>query len=67
MRDYDATEQAYRNGYVKGLEDGSHQEEFNILAKIERTFGERCVCGEHYLLHHNYCPHCGMKLWQENN
>ena len=65
MKEYDATEQAYRNGYVKGLEEGMNIQERGITERFEKVFGEPCECGGRHFLHHNYCPHCGHKLWEE--
>jgi uncharacterized OB-fold protein len=63
MNAYDACEQAYRNGYTKGHEDGMNAQEINMTERFEKVFGELCRCGGHYFLHHEYCPHCGRKLW----
>jgi uncharacterized OB-fold protein len=63
MNAYDACEQAYRNGYTKGHEDGMNAQEINMTERFEKVFGEPCRCGGHYFLHHEYCPHCGRKLW----
>lgn len=66
MNAYDAAELAYHNGYVKGHEDGMHTQEHGMIARFEEVFGVHCECGEYYFLHHNYCPHCGRKLWEED-
>ena len=66
MNAYDACEQAYRNGFNKGYESGLKVQEQGMIARFEEIFGVQCECGEYYFLHHNYCPHCGRKLWEEN-
>lgn len=65
MKEYDATEQAYRNGYVKGIEEGMNTQERSMTERFEKVFGEPCECGGRHFLHHEYCPHCGRKLWEE--
>ena len=66
MNAYDACEQAYQNGFNKGYESGIHVQENSMLKRFEETFGEQCTCGETYFIHHNYCPYCGRKLWEED-
>lgn len=65
MREYDATEQAYRNGFNNGYEKGLEIQATGMLARLEEIFGIHCTCGEYYFPHHMYCPHCGAELWQK--
>lgn len=65
MNAYDACEQAYRNGFNKGLEDSRLTQEQDLLMRLEKIFGIHCTCGGYYFSHHMYCPHCGAELWQK--
>ena len=71
MRNIDATEAAYKNGYAKGYEDGKrHGQWIMRLDKDDCEYIECSLCGEQFYdgdndtfdHPYNYCPNCGAKM-----
>ena len=69
MREHDMTEQAYKNGYAKGFEDGKKAVEvvhgnWGKPFKVDADhFGHKCSeCGYYGVPCWHYCPHCGAKM-----
>ena len=71
MKTYDATEQAYKNGYAKGYEDGKrdavkHGRWIRVPSSDMMT-GKAYKCSECNKMRYgsfmpNYCQNCGAKM-----
>lgn len=71
MKEYDATELAYKKGYVKGYEDGK-RDAVKHGHMVERIVDHECPwykvydcseCGCSVEIWHNFCPNCGAKMY----
>ena len=83
MKEYEATELAYKNGYAKGYEDGkmdarkkgvwiaNQVEVFSPLTEEPYLLDvlQCSVCGEYFDVSEarNFCPNCGAKMDGDGN
>ena len=75
MKTYEATEQAYKNGYEKGKQDAVKHGRWEVVHGVLTPGGDpllRCnicraresehLCGIEFRTIWNYCPNCGAKM-----
>lgn len=76
MKNYDATEQSYKNGYKKGYEDGKRDAvkhgrwiPTESMVLTSRCSVCRCWVTKHAITNPNYsyCPYCGADMRGEEN
>ena len=73
MNEHDIAEQAYKNGYDKGYEDGKrdavkHGRWIETTSPLGLFKKVRCnQCGCHKDFKQNYCPNCGARMDGDGN
>jgi rubrerythrin len=70
MKTYEATEQAYKNGYEKGKQDAVKHGRWNEINQTTTGLPwkyrcNKCGCPQDYA--HNYCPNCGARMDGDGN
>ena len=68
MKTYEATEQAYKNGYERGYKDGKSAAVKRGRWRWRKYGGSHFYCSECEIgvpfsyTAHKYCPNCGVRM-----